>query len=80
MPNRIIKFFSLFSIFLTKNAMSPAVKPTAPEIVDIKRPERPNFFDDERLHLYYEIPTEADRQMVLAFIYEHYLPHIAYQQ
>ena len=40
--------------------MCPAVKPTAPEIVNIQRPERPAFFDDCRLNLHYEIPAEGD--------------------
>ena len=71
---------SIIKPFWKRLQMCPAVKPTAPEIVNIQRPERPAFFDDCRLNLHYEIPVEKDRKMLLDFIYEHYLQSVAYQQ
>jgi hypothetical protein len=51
--------------------------PTNPSIVDVKRPQRPAFLNTGRLH--YEIAVPEDKQRVLDFMMDYFLPYEPFQ-
>lgn len=51
--------------------------PTHPSIVDVKRPTRPNYLNTGRLH--YEIAVPEDKQRVLDFMMDYFLPYGPFQ-
>ncbi len=63
--------YSLRAFLYSTNA------PTSPSIVNVKRPERPDFLKDGQIH--YEIAVPEDKKLVVDFMLDCFRPHGPFQ-
>jgi len=55
------------------------IRPTAEHIIGVKRPAHPKYFDESTI-LHYEIAVPADKDLLMRFLIEQFLPHDMYNK